>query len=318
MNWARQNPLLAGVVGFAAVATLALGWLIWSASSNLAEVDERYEKQVAEFKRLASLTPFPDAANVAKLEEQRVAFAAAGKALEEQFVAFEPAAATLDPAGFQDLLRKDVAAVIAKARGANVKVADTFYLGFERYRSELPAEKAVPLLARQLAAVRGLMNAFIESGVDAIGGIKRNPVPGETGPGTETAAPATGPAAVAAARRAATVDLITRYPFEVTVNADQVAFRRAVGRLLEQRPLLLLRSLKVKNEKEKGPLRASADPKLAEQSAAATATPAAAGAAAAKPAADALRYVVGQEKLEATMQIEVIRFAAPTAPEKKG
>lgn len=311
MNWARQNPVLAGVAGVTGVATLAFGWLIWSASSRLSEVDEAYEKQVAEFKRLAGLTPFPDANNAAKLEEQRVAFAAAGKALEEQFASFEPAAAALDPAGFQDLLRKDVAAVVAKAKGANVRLPDGFYLGFERYRAELPAEKAVPLLARQLLAVRGLMNAFIESGLEGLGAIKRTPVPGEAGTEPATPAPAN-PAAAAAARRNAPVDLISRYPFEVTLQGDHGAFRRAIGKLMEQRPLLVLRSLKVANEKPKGPLRASADPKLND---AASAPATGAANAPAKPS-DALRYVVGQEKLEATLQLEVIRYA-PSA-EKKG
>lgn len=308
MNWARQNPVLAGLAGATGAATLALGWLIWSASSRLAEVDEAYEKQVAEFKRLAGLTPFPDASNAAKLEEQRVAFAAAGKALEEQFASFEPAAATLDPAGFQDLLRKDVAAIVAKAKSANVRLAEGFYLGFERYRTELPAEKAVPLLARQLGAIRGLMNAFIDSGVEGIGAIKRTAVAGEAGAEPAAAAPANPAAAAAARRNAPATDLITRHPFEVTLQADHGAFRRAVGRLMEQRPLLLVRSLKVSNEKQKGPARASAEPKTADVAPAAPADKA--------KASDALRYVVGQEKLEAVLQVEVIRYAA--AAEKKG
>lgn len=306
MNWARENPLLAGVAGVTGVGTLALGWLIWSASSHLTEVDERYQSQVNEFRRLAALTPFPDGSNVAKLEEQRKEVAAAGKALEEQFAAFEPAAESLDPAGFQDRLRKEVAAIVAKAKTANVKVADTFYLGFERYRAELPPEKAVPLLTRQLAAIRTLLNGFIDAGVESIGAINRKPVPGEAGAVAE-AAPAAGtpPAAAAAARKAAAgSDLISRFPFDVTIGADQGAFRRAVSRLMEQRPLLVIRSLQVKNEKEKGP------PRIAE-----TKSDAAPAATPGKPA-EAMRYVVGQEKLTAILNVEVIRYVP--VPEKKG
>ncbi len=304
MNWVRSNPFLAGLVSAVVVLGGGLGWLIWSASDRLAEVDERYEKQQAEFQRLTTLAPFPDPTNVTKVGEQKKAYAESVKKLEEQVAAFEPAAETLDPAGFQDRLRKNVTEVVAKAKAAGVRVPDDFYLGFERYRAELPPEKAVPLLARELAAIRGVVHTLLESGIDAIPSIRRAPLPHEPGATTAAAVPS---APTPGPKKAPAPELVTRHPFDIVFTAEHGAFRRGLARLMEQRPIVLVRGLRVKNEKEKGPLRgpeiAKADPSTAPGPNASASKPAA-------PATDesVLRYVVGQEHLEATLRIEMIRF----------
>ncbi len=300
MNGLRTNWFLGGLLVALLVGSAGLGWLIWGASARLAEVNERYLAQENEFKRLTALVPFPDPANIAKLEEQKKLYAASAQALEGQFATFEPAVENLDPSGFQDKLRKEVDAVSAKARAANVRLPEGFYLGFERYRAELPTEKAVPLLARELLALRALMHVLIESGTESIGAIKRFPVPGETAvPGSPlTAAAPSDPAVAGPSKKLAAAPLVARYPFEIAFTAEHGAFRRALARVMEIRPLLVVRTLRVKNEKDKGPARGQEAPKTEVSGVAA------------KPAESetGLRYIVGREHLEATLRMEMIKF----------
>ncbi|MBV9128106.1 MAG: Amuc_1100 family pilus-like protein [Verrucomicrobia bacterium] len=94
-----------------------------------------------------------------------------------------------------------------------------------------------------------------------------------------------------------------------------------MNELVKSPSFYLVRALRVKNEKDKGPAREE-NPTAAtaggDAAAATTPTPAAAAASRAPgvpepalPERQTLRYVVGQEQLDVAMRVESVRFAAP-------
>ncbi len=324
MNWLRANPFLVGLIAIVVVGAGVLTWLIVGESGRLAEVDERWMQQESEFKRLAALQPFPEPANIGRLDEQRKSYEASLRALRGQFAAYEGADERLDPSGFQDRLRREVDNVKARARQAGVRLDDKFYLGFEPYQNALPRESAVPLLARELGTLQRASLALIEAGVESFA-IQRAPTPEEAGP----AAPApAAPTASTPARKTAVAgaDLVSRLPFNLAIAGGEGAMRRAIAKLMEQRPLLVIRALRVRNEKEKGPARLTAEQlRKAADAAGGTGEAAAASApavvAAPPPAAPAvvpvdtvLRSVVGAERVEALLRVELVKFSAPLEP----
>lgn len=259
--------------------------------------------------RLQRLTPFPTEPNVSRMKTQADEYAAELNRTKEELKTHVLPVTAMAPNEFQARLRQAMAAVNERARANRVKLPDNFYLGFEEFAAALPDNIAAPLLGQQLAQVELLVNTLIDARVDAISSLKRvRPAEQRAGvPPAPTASPAGTPRKAMAT---AAAPLIERNSVEATFVSNPGAARRALNQITSTpEQVYVIRTLHVLNEKDKGPSR---DASVAGVSPAAG-TPAASAATTAAGASPnpALTFVVGNERVQTSARIEMLRINFP-------
>lgn len=288
MNWYRENRWLGNfLIAFGASLLIAV-WFLFHAQGEFSDASAQFNEVATERARLEHLNPFPNEENFRKteaaLETYRTTLNKTKEDLKSQVVPLAP----LAPNEFQTRLREAIANVTERARANRVKLPENFHLGFDEFTAALPDTAASPLLGQQLGQVELLANILIDNHVDAIIDLKR-PTP---------AAPAQpiGPAAAARKPSAEAAKVIERAVVDVAFNASPTALRKVMNQIASfDRQFFIVRTLHVHDDQEKGPPREQAG-------AAATPPP--------NPASSpgALKFIVGNEHVEAAATVELVRF----------
>jgi hypothetical protein len=281
MSWFRENRFLGMFLAVFGVCVFAALWFLFSAKSGWNEAAERFANASAEMKRLERLSPYPSADNLRKMKAHAEDYSSALAKLKDELKRRAAPAAAMAPNEFQSRLRVALNAVSDKARANKVKLPDKFYLGFDDFVSALPTEAAAPLLGQELVQIEWLLSAVLDAHVDAVGSFRRAPLAEDV---------------------VAESKLVDRNVVELTFFSTPGAARKVINQIAgANQPFCVIRQLHVRNEKEKGPARESAGE-----------TPAASTGSSSSPAktapAAALNFIVGNEKIETTAQIEIVRF----------
>jgi hypothetical protein len=317
MDWIKENKFLSGWLAVTLLGALALGFLLFQAKGKHAEAQEAYETKAAELATLQGKKPYPDEDNLKKMGELQKAHQAGIDELHKQLVAMEIPLTPMTPEKFQDELRESVRRVTAKAAERGVKIGGegkTFYMGFDKYQSERPKEEAAAPLGRMLKAMELAIMNLIEAGPTDITDLKREILP-EEGSEKDAKTPAT--PAKGKEKAADKPDLVARRHFDVSFVAVERNFRSFVnGLVASKQQFFIPKSVIVKNEKEQGPPKAVAAapapfvPPPVDPNAPAdpNAPPAAAPAAPTAPVEN-IKFIVGDEKLQVAMRIDVVDFA---------
>jgi hypothetical protein len=206
----------------------------------------------------------------------------------------------LAPNEFQSRLRQAMLTISNKAQANRVKLPDNFALGFDEFTAALPSTMAAPLLGQELAQVELLMDILIDARVDAVTAFVRTPLPEERGGGLPA-----GPSLVAGRKPAGPASagpkMLERGVIDVTFASTPSAARKVLNQIgSSHEQFYITRTLHVRNEKDKGPLR--------EQAAQGGASPPPTASAKSPPPNAALNFIVGNEHLETSARIELIRF----------
>jgi hypothetical protein len=296
MKWFRENRFLGTFLVVFGVCTLAATWFLWSAKADWDEASARFTNVAAELNRLERLNPFPSPDNLRKMKAHAEDYASALAKLKDELKMRVAPPAPMAPNEFQSHLRVAINAVTDKARANKVKLPDRFHLGFDAFASALPNESAAPLLGQELVQIEWLVNGLLDAHVESLSAFRRAPLREERG-----AAPL--PVAAAGAQPATKAEnLFERNVVELTFLATPAAARKVINQIAAaHQQFCIIRLLHVKDDKDKGPPRqASAEtmaPSISAPSPAVKATPAA-----------ALNFIVGNEKVETTAKIEIVRF----------
>jgi hypothetical protein len=306
MNWFEQNRWLGVFLIVFALAVIGSAYFLFSAKSNSTEASARFQEAISEKNRLERLDPFPSEANFRKMKLHLENYEATLAKAKEELKARVPAAPALAPNEFQSRLRQAMIGVAERARTNRVRLPDNFALGFEEYTTALPNTTAAPLLGQELSQVEVLMNVLIDARVDRVTLFARKPLPEER---TAAATPTPGPQGKPAPAGMAGPKLVERGVVDVTFGSAPSAARKVLNQIVSSpQQFYVVRLLHIRNEKDKGPPR--------EQAAAGGPTGAVAGPSlptqptAARPlSAAALNFIVGNEHIETSARIELIRFA---------
>jgi len=288
MNWYRENRWLGNfLIAFAVTALLAL-WFLFGARSGFTEASAQFNEAATERNRLEHLNPFPNEGNFRKtrtaLDDYSATLTKLKAELRAQVLPVEPIA----PNEFQSRLRRAIVNTTEKARANRVKLPENFHLGFDEFRTTLPTTAAAPLLGQELAQVELLFGILIDARVDAIAAVKRTTPPAEA-----TAAPTPPPKKPSAPANAAP-PVVERAIVDLTFTASPSAMRKVSNQIASaQRQFFIVRTLYVRNQQLKGPAR--------EQTAATAGTT--------PPPTSAIKFIVGNEHVEITARIEIVRFA---------
>ena len=288
MNWYRENRWLGNfLIAFAVTALLALCFL-FRARSGFIEASAQFNEAATERNRLEHLNPFPNEGNFRKtraaLDDYGATLTKLKAELRAQVLPVEPIA----PNEFQSRLRRAIVNTTEKARANRVKLPENFHLGFDEFRTTLPTTAAAPLLGQELAQVELLFGILIDARVDAIAAVKRTTPPAEA-----TAAPTPPPKKPSAPANAAP-PVVERAIVDLTFTASPSAIRKVSNQIASaERQFFIVRTLYVRNQQLKGPAR--------EQTAATAGTT--------PPPTSAIKFIVGNEHVEITARIEMVRFA---------
>jgi hypothetical protein len=288
MNWYRENRWLGNfLIAFAVTALLALCFL-FRARSGFTEASAQFNEAATERYRLEHLNPFPNEGNFRKtrraLDDYSATLTKLKAELRAQVLPVEPIA----PNEFQSRLRRAIVNTTEKARANRVKLPENFHLGFDEFRTTLPTTAAAPLLGQELAQVELLFGILIDARVDAVAAVKRTTPPAEA-----TAAPTPPPKKPSAPGNAAP-PVVERTIVDLTFTASPSAMRKVSNQIASaERQFFIVRTLYVRNQQLKGPAR--------EQTAATAGTT--------PPPTSAIKFIVGNEHVEITARIEMVRFA---------
>jgi hypothetical protein len=303
MKWFQQNRVL-GTILLASGICLLLGaallywrWSVWS------DARQTFDQAAAERNRLQRLDPFPNAANYSKLQGYLERYTAALDKFKDELKGEMAPEQKLAPNEFQSRLRQATLAAQDRAHTNNVKLPDNFQLGFDEFTKIMPDTAVTPLLGQELSQVQMLINILLDAKVDGITSFRRHPLPQEHGASpTPTPTPSGTRVATAAAKPAGTPapTLIERNVVDITFKAAPGAARKVLNEITNSTgQFFIIRTLYVHNEKDKGPPR--------ERTASPTPTPAAEASPGQSPAG-ALNFIVGNEHIEVSATIEILRF----------
>jgi hypothetical protein len=309
MKWSQEKRALGTLLGVAgACILLAAGLLFWR-WSVWRHAKQTFDTSTAERNRLQRLDPFPNDANYRKLQEYVETYTAALDKFKEDLKADTAPESPLAPNEFQSRLRQAVLAAEDRARTNNVKLPDKFQLGFDEFTRTMPGTTVAPLLGQELSQVQMLINILLDAKVDSIASLRRRPLPQERG-GSATPTPtpatavrgrgaATARAAVKPGATAAPV-LFERNVVDITFKAPLGAARKVINEITNSAgQFFIVRTLYVHNEKDKGPPR--------DRTAVATPPPNPQPSPGQSPAG-ALNFIVGNEHVEVSATIEMLRF----------
>ena len=301
MKWFQQNRTFGTfLIGFGICALLAVALLYWRWSA-WSGARQAFDQVATERNRLQQLDPFPNDTNYRKLqdyvEKYRVTLEKFKETLKTEVVPAPP----LAPNEFQSRLRLVTIATMDRARVNNVRLPDRFQLGFDEFAMTMPVTAVAPLLGQELSQIQKLINILLDAKVDSVTSLRRARLPEEGGASpTPTPSPTTG-------RRIATPGgtpvptLIERNIVDVTFKAAPSAARKVLNEIASSTgQFFIIRTLYVHNEKDKGPPREKMAGSMPAQRGQATA---------AQPGAAApLNFIVGNEHIEVSATIEMLRF----------
>ena len=304
MNWFRKNRFLGAV--FIAFSGCVLGafWSLLGAKSDWDDAAIRFKETAAELNRLERLAPYPSGENLRKLKRHVDDYSNALGSLKDELKTHVSPLQPLAPNEFQSRLRLTMTAVAEKARANKVRLPDKFYLGFDEFASALPNALAAPFLGQELAQVEWLLDALFEARVDALTSFRRVPLREEQ----RTTAPPSPPASRRpGAMAGGDPKIIERNVVEVTFVSTPAAARKVLNQIAgANEQFFIVRLLHVRNERDKGPPREGASDPAGVVAVASSAT---AGSPETKPTmATALNFIVGNEHIEVTTKIEIVRF----------
>jgi hypothetical protein len=305
MKWFQQNRVLGTLLIVFGISALLTATLLYWKWANWRDARQTFEKAAAERSRLQRLDPFPNDANYQRLKVYLENYSAALDKFKEELRKEVAPAPPLAPNEFQSRLRQAIIATLSRARANSVKLPDKFQLGFDEFTTAMPKTGVAPFLGQELSQIQMLINILLDAKVDGVTSFHRAPLPEKrTAPPTPAPKQAPAPARKAAPARgqksaksaelsttASPAPLVERNVVDLTFKAAPTAARKVLNDIVSSTgQFFIIRTLYVRNEKDKGPPRE----KTAEANPSTTET--------------ALNFIVGNEHIEVSAQIEMVRF----------
>ncbi|PYL33521.1 MAG: hypothetical protein DMF38_11375 [Verrucomicrobia bacterium] len=299
--WFQQNRALGTLLIVFGIGALFAGTLLYWRWATWSDARQTFDQAAAERTRLQQLDPFPNDANYRKSQGYLDRYSTALNKFKDELKNGVVPAPPLAPNEFQSRLRLATVATVNRAQTNNVKLPDKFELGFDEFATGLPDTTVAPLLGQELSQVQMLMNILLDAKVDSVISLHRAPLPEERKSlSTRTPSPAAGRTATKTGTPPPTA--LQRNVVDVTFKATPAAARKVLNEIANSSgQFFIIRTLYVHNEKDKGPPRQRTEPTPPQ--APQTTSP--------QPGAAApLSFIVGNEHIEVSATIEMLRFGS--------
>jgi hypothetical protein len=299
MNWAKQNRALATLLIAFGICALFAGILLYWRWATWSDARQAFDQAAAEKSRLDRLDPFPNDANYRKLQGYLDRYNTSLDNFKGELKKEMVPAPPLAPNEFQSRLRLATVATLNRAQTNNVKLPDKFQLGFDEFAMSLPDTAVAPLLGQELSQIQMLLNILLDAKVDSVTSFRRAPLAEEHAASTPTPSPAAGRKATATKTATPAPALLKRNIVDLTFKATPAAARKVLNQIANSNgQFFIIRTLYVHNEKDKGP----PHQRTGEPTPATPSTQPGAGA--------PLNFIVGNEHIEVSATIEMLRFGS--------
>lgn len=303
---------------FALLLIGAAGFYAFSSYGDYSEEMSGWDSSVGTIESLERRVPYPNEENAEALKKSVEGYDASVQDLYQSLISFQrPLNAALQGTQFAQLVKKNVQEYreFAKTGGLEIESTEEFQLGFDAYSSSIPAPELVPVLDYELEAIDHLLRELVTSGVDTLMSFERDAIPGEAGGAEDHDS-----------------GVVHKYPVRLRFRSDYESFQKFINSVANDKDFFyVVRVLKVQNEKVEGPLKTTDDGgagqryvypdgepvsfediQILRQSVATDEEMEAA----AREAGYALtqqdaRVLMGLEKLEVYMVIDIVRFVNP-------
>ncbi len=297
MNWFKQNRALGTLLIAFGICALFAGILLYWRWATWSDARQTFDQAAAEKSRLDRLDPFPNDANYRKLQGYLDRYNTALDKFKDELKKEIVPAPPLAPNEFQSRLRQATVATLNRAQTNSVKLPDKFQLGFDEFAMALPDTVVAPLLGQELSQIQMLINILLDAKVDSVTSFRRAPLSEEhAASSTPTPSPAK---RTAMATKTATPPpaLLRRNIVDLTFKATPAAARKVLNEIVNSSgQFFIIRTLYVHNEKDKGPQRQR------------TGAPTPAESPTQPGGAAPLNFIVGNEHIEVSATIEILRF----------
>ncbi|MCX6959168.1 MAG: Amuc_1100 family pilus-like protein [Verrucomicrobia bacterium] len=312
-TWLAENKIMASLVAVFIVSTALLGWLAYTAWDDYGIAFAEYTEKSSQLAKLSQQKPFPNKANLTKLEKTVAQQKSELKTLVNELQRYTvPAFGNLGkvklqdrPQQFQDALRNEVTRIKTLAANSGATLPPGFYLGMEEYENKPPGVEESLNLAKQLTVLSWLGDTLATKKGLIIAEFSR--------PGTETAASGSKRESARKAAAAAPTPNPTS-PYETISNMrvsfrsnqsslrelNKSSFRELINSLSSAPYFLLIEDIQLQNSSGEPPRR-NAAPQAAEP------TPIGGD------AVQRLPIVVGRELLNVSMKARALEF--PNSPQ---
>ena len=304
MNWLRKNRALGTLLIVFGSCVLFAGILLYWRWASWRGARQVFDQAAGERSRLEHLDPFPNETNYRKLQGYLDRYNTALDKFKDELKKEVVPVTPLAPNEFQSRLRQATIATLNRAQTNNVKLPDKFELGFDRFTTALPETTVAPLLGQELSQIQMLINILLDAKVDGLTSFHRAPLPEEQ-PASSTPTPSPGAGRTAAKTKTTTPapTLMQRNVVNLSFKATPAVARKVLNEITNSSgQLFIIRTLYVHNEKDKGPGRQrTGQPTSTEPQQAAPIQPG---------AAVPLNFIVGNEHIEVSATIEMLRFGS--------
>jgi hypothetical protein len=301
--WFQQNRALGTLLIVFGICALFAGVLLYWRWATWRDARETFDQAAAERSRLEQLDPFPNDVNYRKLQGYLDRYSTALNKFKDELKNGVVPAPPLAPNEFQSRLRQATVATLSRAQTNNVKLPDKFELGFDEFATGLPDTAVAPLLGQELSQIQMLINILLDAKVDSVTSFHRAPLPEEhKSLSTPTPSPAARRTATATKTSTPPPTSLQRNVVDLTFKATPAAARKVLNEIANSSgQFFIIRTLYVHNEKDKGPPRQRTEPTPPQ--APQTASP--------QPGTAApLNFIVGNEHIEVSATIEILRFGS--------
>tara|TARA_R110000850_G_scaffold242043_2_gene366684 strand:- start:2320 stop:3330 length:1011 start_codon:yes stop_codon:yes gene_type:complete len=314
---------------FGVVAALLIGGGAFYAISSYGKYSDAlssWDTKVGTIESLERKVPYPNKSNAEALEEKVAKYKGSVQSLYQSLNSYQrPLNVTLAATEFQQLVKNRVQEFrgIAKSGGLAIESTEEFQLGFDSYSSSIPPPELVPVLDYELEAIDHLLRELVVAGAESLTAFERDPIPGEAG---------------MAARHESGV--VHKYPIRLQFQSGYSAYQQFINSIANDKNFFyIVRVLKVENEVKEGPFKQTDDEAGAttfyhsesgEQASydelvnwgQGTASSEEIAAAAAEdgyaPSTEDARVLMGQEKLNVYMVVDIVRFLSPEEVSEAG
>jgi hypothetical protein len=349
MDWIKQNNFLATFGGIMLAGILGLGFFAISNWKGYSAAIEKFDDTRSKLESLESSPLHPNPENLQKVKTEVDAYEKAVNELYAKLKEEQPPLPTeVSVTEFGQKIQDRLNPFMDKAKGLNITVGDSFYMGMDKYRGQQPPddEEILSKLEWSLGGIANLVNLTVDSGIESIDEFRRYEEPWEN-PNAKPAVAAPAPrsrdrgrrtpaaAPVSSLSKMADVTEASRVRMRLTGSPDAISqFFNLVSN--DEEYFYWTRWSKVSNEVAKGPDRGRVyspvpvgDDPVADGDVPAELTPPVAPAADGDPAVAVVPEVetapamidvfpiLGTERVRVDVVIDIVRFRDPPAPEKE-
>lgn len=321
-------PLLIGGLVVLLLAA-ALFYLLFSAKGRYADVSSTLSSVQSRLQRLSGRSVFPSDANVQTLGKQEAIYQEYLDGLYDSMREGQAATEPVDRDRFRRMLEDTLRQLLTDARAKSVALAPDLAFGVQRYiAGNPPAEEEMPRLVNQLQSIAALCNVLYDAGIGELTGVERTVFEKDAmvaAPEEDAGRLRRGrsePTAVAASTElfADPDGLYTKEHYVLTFRAQDAALWKALDHLSKGTPFVVVTKVEISNPARPAILlpKAAAEKPEAPKPVAVGGW-AAPGSATTRSAEEPailpreLRVVAGQELSNVRLEVDVYRFAEPTA-----